>query len=464
MIIAVCRQARNAVNTVGRYNPAAVESKRPCNGVFTCGRVVLLALLTLGSPCGCQSPSRTPAGAALSHSKSPDTSGDNGATAQKTADRTVSPAAPASQPSADVSTADTGIADEEQSPAPEIRRYVRSALQAPPPGVRVERDIVYRTANGLDLRLDVYRLRVDAAGGRPAVIFIHGGGWRMGDKNQSRVRFVELAERGYVVFSINYRLSGQAVFPACVEDCKAAVRWVRANAGTYNVDGERIGLWGASAGAHLAALMAVSSDAEFRTADRGDQSSRVSCVVAYFGVYDLRDVGDGVGANLVQQLMGGSESQRRAAYWRASPLAYVEALIGRRIPPPPGLGPLRRAASSQPVASAPVTTTASGEAPATAPAASAPSSAPVSDIAPFLRVERALPAFLFIHGDADRVVHVSQSRRMHRALREAGAESELIVVRGGVHGLLIGRMDPPPSEFRRRTQEFLERHLKPAND
>lgn len=357
-----------------------------------------------------------------------------------------------------------GAANEDQHPAPEIRRYVRSALQPPPPDVRVERDIVYRTAAGVDLRLDVYRPRQDTTGGRPAVVFIHGGGWRMGDKNQSRVRFVELAERGYVVFSVNYRLSGQAVFPACVEDCKAAVRWVRANAAMYNVDTERIGLWGASAGAHLAVLMAVSSDAEFRTADHADQSSRVACVVAYFGVYDLRDIAEGVGVGLVQQLMGGPESQRRELYWRGSPLAYIEAVIGRRIPPPAMRGLLRSTPASQPAASAPATAPARDESTATAPAASAPSSAPVSEIASFLRVERSFPAFLFIHGDADRIVHVSQSRRMHRALKEAGAESELIVVRGGVHGLLIGRTDPAPSEFRRRTLEFLDRHLKRADD
>ncbi|MEE8170673.1 MAG: alpha/beta hydrolase, partial [Phycisphaerae bacterium] len=225
-------------------------------------------------------------------------------------------------------------------------------------------------------------------------------------KRRARALVFEAVQRGYAVCSIGYRLSGEDKFPACVRDCRAALRWVRANAARYAADPERIALMGSSAGGHLAALMAVCDDAAFRTPEFPDVGHTVAAVVARYGVFDLRDAGNGMSGALVRGLIGAAESERPDAYRRASPLWYVESAA------------------------------AGGAAP------------------------RRYPPFLFIHGERDRVVSIEQSRRMHAALRSAGCVSTLIEVRGGGHGLLLGEMDPSPEAFRDQIFTFLDQHLK----
>src|SRR5207244_4077627 len=117
----------------------------------------------------------------------------------------------------------------------------------------------------------------------PAIVYLHGGGWRRGDKRQQTG--VPLASRGYVVASINYRLSQEAIFPAQIEDCKAAVRFLRANAAKYSIDPDHIGSWGDSAGGHLSALLAASANVKELEGKVGlhlDQSSRVQAACVYF--------------------------------------------------------------------------------------------------------------------------------------------------------------------------------------
>ena len=99
--------------------------------------------------------------------------------------------------------------------------------------------------------------------------------------------------KGYAVASINYRLSQHAVFPAQIEDCKAAIRWLRANAAKYHLDPDHIGVWGASAGGHLVALLGTTGGVKELEGQGGnlDQSSRVQCVVDWFGPSDLADDG-----------------------------------------------------------------------------------------------------------------------------------------------------------------------------
>jgi len=328
-----------------------------------------------------------------------------------------------------------------------LRRF-HSIVNEVPDRIRYTGNVVYRTVDGAELQLDVYlrsgpvpgpnrqspdpqprddpsrdpqspdRQSRDREGADlppdsadrphdlyPALIFVHGGGWRSGDKRLNRAILYDFVDHGYATFSINYSLAPKCRFPACIEDCKAAVRWVRANAGTYGVDPKRIGLVGASAGGHLVALAAVSDADDFLDGDNPDQSSRVSAVVAYFGVFDFRGVG-GAAGGIIDMFMGGLENDRRELFRRASPITYVEAARGQQFIAPP------------------------------------------------------FPPFMLIHGDEDSLVSIDQSRRMHCALRDVGADSTLIEVKGGQHGLMTGDMDPPPTEFRRRMFEFLDRHVK----
>ena len=120
------------------------------------------------------------------------------------------------------------------------------------------RDIEYARVGNKSLKLDLYL--PEGQGPFPLIIWVHGGGWTSGDKslsaNSSQIR---QTTRGYAVASVNYRLSQEAKFPAQIEDCKAAVRWLRANATQYNVDPSRVAAWGSSAGGHLVALMGTSA-------------------------------------------------------------------------------------------------------------------------------------------------------------------------------------------------------------
>ena len=120
------------------------------------------------------------------------------------------------------------------------------------------RDIPYIVRDGRELLLDVCMPDEPAPSPRPAILFMHGGGWIDGDKTTSANDW--LAEAGFFTASIDYRLTDVARFPAQIHDAKAAIRWVRAHAAEYNVDPQRIGVWGFSAGAHLAALCAVTND------------------------------------------------------------------------------------------------------------------------------------------------------------------------------------------------------------
>ncbi|MBN2386852.1 MAG: alpha/beta hydrolase [Anaerolineales bacterium] len=147
-------------------------------------------------------------------------------------------------------------------------------------------DVPYCTMDGEPQRMDVY---FPASGGPwPALVYIHGGGWTEGDKSEATDLGAEMSARGYVVFSLNYRLYPAARFPAMIEDVKCAIRSMRAHASAYNLDPQRIGAMGASAGGHLAALLGTTdANAGFEAGEYLRQSSRVQAVVAMSGLTDL---------------------------------------------------------------------------------------------------------------------------------------------------------------------------------
>ena len=128
-----------------------------------------------------------------------------------------------------------------------------------PDSVRLEENIPYREGSSDKWKIDILYPAAPSTMKRPGIVFIHGGGWRTGDKATGVWRSlpVSYAEKGYVCISVNYRLLDEAPFRACIEDCKNAVRWLRAHADTYSLDPDRIGAFGISAGAHLVAMLGL---------------------------------------------------------------------------------------------------------------------------------------------------------------------------------------------------------------
>ncbi len=153
----------------------------------------------------------------------------------------------------------------------------------------IHQNLVYASGSNSQ-KLDLYL--PETGGAFPLVIWIHGGGWQSGDKAQfaNTTMFKALISRGYAVASINYRLSGEAKFPAQIYDVKSAVRWLRANATFYKLNSTRFGAWGSSAGGHLTALLATSggvASLEDLVTGNSTQSSRVQVAVDWFGPANL---------------------------------------------------------------------------------------------------------------------------------------------------------------------------------
>jgi len=160
-----------------------------------------------------------------------------------------------------------------------------------PETVEFIKDIEFGKGGGKPLHLTIARPKKKPSGLMPAVVYVHGGGWRANDKDGSHFtdKILMLAENGFFAVSINYRLSGEAGFPSAIEDTKCAVRFVRAHAKEYQIDPTHIGAWGESAGGHLVALIGT-SDAKAGLEGGGgwaDQSSRVQAVVDYYGPADF---------------------------------------------------------------------------------------------------------------------------------------------------------------------------------
>jgi acetyl esterase/lipase len=217
---------------------------------------------------------------------------------------------------------------------------LHSAQPAPQDDIVVFRDLAYREGASPHWKLDLAMKKEHGGKLRPGIVVIHGGGWIEGDKSSFSQRegdvpgsIVHFARLGFVAVTINYRLSSEASFPAALDDCKTAVRWLRAHAKEYNLDKDRVGAWGNSAGGHLALLLAMPgkdsgdpSDGAFR-----DQSSLVQAVASDSGPIDLIEQHrSGVLREVCTRLMGGPpEGERIAAYQRASPANR----IGGKIPP-----------------------------------------------------------------------------------------------------------------------------------
>lgn len=248
-------------------------------------------------------------------------------------------------------------------------------LSATPKTVK---DIPYVTAGHERQKLDLY-LPESADGPVPLLIWVHGGGWQNGSKENGLPLRQDWTERGYAVASLNYRLSGHAIFPAQIEDCKAAIRWLRAHASAYGLDPDRFGVWGSSAGGHLVALLGTSGEVkELDVGDHLDQSSHVQAVCDYYGPTDFE-------AFVTRP---GYESH-------ASPTSAEAKLLGGAV-----LENLELAAKANPIT----------------------------------HVTSNDPPFLIVHGDKDPVVPIQQSELLFEALKKAEIPVHFHTIKGAAHG------------------------------
>jgi acetyl esterase/lipase len=265
-----------------------------------------------------------------------------------------------------------------------------------PENCKVEKDLAYGSHERN--RLDLYVPKSTTP--LPLVIWIHGGGWEHGSKDGGGPS-LDLLRKGFAVASINYRLSQQAVFPAQIDDCKAAVRWLRANAKDFNLDPDHFGAWGASAGGHLVALLGTTDDTAFPTRDCAKKaSSSVQAVCDWFGPTDFLHWGDlTVDSPLanrpsqISKLFGGTVPEKQDLARKASPVTYVS---------------------------------------------------------------KTCAPFLIFHGDKDPLVPLQQSEELNDALKKAGVDSTLHVIKGGVHGGL-GFNAP---EVLQEEETFFTKYLK----
>ncbi len=224
-------------------------------------------------------------------------------------------------------------------------------------------DIAYASASPAQ-QLDIY-LPDEGDGPFPVILNIHGGGWIGGDKAYKQVlSMLEGLKRGYAVVAINYRLSGEAIWPAQINDCKAAIRWVRANADQYRLNPDKIAAWGGSAGGHLSALVGTSGDVkalEDLSQGNPQESSRIQAVVDWFGPTDFLRMDEHLVASGVEKpmkhstpdspeskLLGKNLEDAPELVIEANPETYVSAddpsfsdptWTGRQAGALPGFGP-----------------------------------------------------------------------------------------------------------------------------
>jgi acetyl esterase/lipase len=186
------------------------------------------------------------------------------------------------------------------------------------PEVEVREKIVYSKVDDRELLLDAFVPQVQ--GQRPAVLVVHGGAWRSGNRQQLRSYATALAKRGIVCFAIDYRLAPKYKFPAQIDDCRAAVKWIRDNAADYQVDAKRLGAIGYSAGGHLVCLLATSG--EQPSEKNGFVDTRLKAVVAGGAPTDFRSFPDN--GRWAEYWMGGDLQTQPDLFRNASATVFVD--------------------------------------------------------------------------------------------------------------------------------------------
>ncbi len=185
-------------------------------------------------------------------------------------------------------------------------------------------DVQFCTGGGTPLLMDIFIPKQRIRTPTPALLWIHGGGWKQGDKNH-HVNAALLADAGFVAATLSYRLSGNSPFPAAIEDCKCAIRFLRANAAKYGIDPDHIGVAGSSSGGHLAELVATADQSAGLEGNGGwpNVSSKVQAAASYFGLSDLTAPFPPDIFQEMAQFFRGTEKQKPDLYRKASPIFYV---------------------------------------------------------------------------------------------------------------------------------------------
>lgn len=188
-------------------------------------------------------------------------------------------------------------------------------------------NVVYRQIGQRQLHFDAWYNAKGAA--IPAVILIHGGGWKSGDKSQMHLLAQEIAAKGYACFCIEYRLSGEAQYPAAVHDVKAAIKYIKANAATFNADAGKVAVLGCSSGGQMAALIgATNGNKTFEDVDGGKQDATVQAVIDMDGILAFHHPESQEG-KVAAQWLGGSYEQVPQVWEQASALTHA----GKNMPP-----------------------------------------------------------------------------------------------------------------------------------
>lgn len=288
----------------------------------------------------------------------------------------------------------------------------------------VLRELTYKIIDNQNINLDIYLPDSGMSVKTPVVVYIHGGSWVTGDKNTIKGKYRPsvvnaLIKNGYAVVSIDYRLTNDKVyFPAPIEDCKDAVRWIRKNAETYNFDTDNIGVWGSSAGAHLSMLLAYTDESYFPgISGLREYSSKVRYVINNFAPVDLNKIFRPDLSKFTLRLL---KSFFKEKY--AERQARMITFLGTEI---------------------------SEDKEKTIQAFSLYS--PITYVC-----ENSVPTLIF-HGDKDKMVNVKQAKLLDKRLEEAGVEHELIIYPGAVHGFddLEQRYI---EDITARTLEFVRKH------
>jgi acetyl esterase/lipase len=279
----------------------------------------------------------------------------------------------------------------------------KNAVSQVPPEIDAHRDLAYAETVNPRQKLDLYLPKVrKSEKPLPVIVFIHGGGWRGGDKNSGLGKLANFLRSGeYAGVSVGYRLTDEAQWPAQIHDCKAAIRWIKAHAKEHGLDAEKIAVWGTSAGGHLVSHLGTSGDVKELEGTLGkhlDQSSKVTCVVNFFGpenfltmVRQPSTIDRTKGKEYPEALLlGGSVQEREAAAKEASPVTHVSK----------------------------------GDA-----------------------------AFFTAHGTQDPLVPFAQGEEIHAALLKAGVPSLLQEMTDGGHGFQSPVLDE-------RVRQFLDLHLR----
>jgi len=218
-----------------------------------------------------------------------------------------------------------------------VRDAAAQARHEMPDTIALQRDLPYREGKSGAWKLDLAYPKERSVKPRPALVIIHGGGWIEGDKSSftsleywAPGNIIDFAKLGFVAAAINYRLSGEAPFPAALEDCKCAVRWLRAHAEDYHIDVKRIGACGNSAGGHLALLLGLAGKAGLEgDGPYQDQSSMVQAVVSDSGPVDLdwRKPENGGLAKVISEFLAGPPETLAERIRKASPASYIDKTV-----------------------------------------------------------------------------------------------------------------------------------------